>query len=229
MDRHIFKRWKREHGKRTNSTRTPNQWRFHKQTWGMLEVLVLPQTDPGTMQTSDSNTGVVVNAPDHGTLRGHLVVNNGSKPTADTQAINQIMCGDPKKDWKTAQPPGFNTVHCLPRRKMEDADRNEIYWSCVDSIREGQKLTQEHAVNLADQILGWSPDTISCKGCSLTVHGLGAKELFDQCREYNWSMNTNSSPVNNSIFSCPACSPFHNSTPIPNWAELNQIIPIPGN
>jgi hypothetical protein len=230
MDKRIQKRWRREHHKPSLVDKLKNKivqakssidgmWRFHEAQWGDLRVMVLPKSDMVTMAVSDSNTGLVMSAPYHGTLLAHIVVNNGSKPDCDEPALNQCVTGDRKKSWKQASP-GFEIVHCLPRRRMEEKDRNEFYWSCVDSIREGQKVTQEQAVNLADEVLGWSPDTISCSVCGLTIHGLGGKELIDQAREYGWSLLM---PFKQGSWRCPADS-FFPPTPLPSWEELCTLI-----
>lgn len=203
----ILKRFRREH-------RQKNPWVFHKETWGDLEVLVMPRSIG--FKVVDSNTGIVTAAPFHGTLRGCVVVNDGSRPNCDEAALNLHVTGDRNKYWAEVDHPW-----CIPRRRPIHEQRNEAYQEAVAAIMEGRGYTREQAEWLADRVLGWSPDSLSCGVCRLLIPGLGARELIDQAREYKWRVIL---PLVHDSWRCPACA-HANAMNIPSDEELAAMAP----
>lgn len=220
-DKRANKRWKREHGKRSSVVDKVKDvtrrimggpWVFHKAQWGDLEVVVLPKTVNVRESAVDSNTGVVVGAPFHAYLRAAVVVNDGSRPDCDVEALNYMIWNDRNKSWRST---GIH-AWCIPRRRMEESGKKEVYRMSVDAIMQGRGLTKEQAEAEADMVLGWSPDSIHCGSCNLQLCGLGAKELTDQAREYAWTLALPFTPTS---WKCRGCSSPEDPA-VPTWDEL---------
>lgn len=207
----ILKRFRREHRQKT----PPSKWVFHKETWGDLEVSVMPRSID--FKVVDSNTGVVVTAPFHGALRACVVVNDGSRPNCDEAALNYTLTGDRNKYWADAT----DNPYCIPRRKMDPKDRDEGYQMAVTAMMEGQGYTREFAEWQADRVLGWCPDSLSCGICKLLIPGLGARELITLAREYKWRVIL---PLVHDSWRCPACA-HANAMEIPADEELAVMCP----
>lgn len=203
----ILKRFWREHRAKT----AKNPWVFHKETWGDLEVSVMPRSIDG--KVVDSNTGVVVGAPYHGALRACVVVNDGSRLNCDPQALNYTLAGNPNIDWR-------GDPYCLPRRRPVPEQRNEAWKMAVDAIMQGRGLPREHAEWEADMLL-WCGDSVSCGACRLVIPGLGMLELLDQAREYKWRVIL---PFTHTSWRCPACA-YANASEIPSDEELAAMFP----
>lgn len=190
-------------------------WVFHNAQWADLEVLVMPRTLDG--KVVDSNTGVVVKAPFHKFLLAQVVVNDGSRPNCDLQAVNLIITGDRNADWRTK---GYEP-YCIPRRRISEEEKNSAYRMAVAAIVEGRKLSQDQAEAEADRVLGWGPDSIHCRGCHLNILGVGARELVTQAKEYGWR---ESPPLGFVVFFCSACAPA-GANNLPSIEELQRLIP----
>jgi len=76
--------------------------KFHEETWGEHNVVVLPRPD----LKADSNTGVVVKSKDR-SLLGAVILRPGSTGEVDCHipSLNRIVTGDPAKDWRGDPPP----------------------------------------------------------------------------------------------------------------------------
>lgn len=212
MLKRIAKRFKREHRAAKVSSR---KWVFHAAQWGDLEVSVMPRSIDGRVE--DSNTGVVLKAPFHGTLKACVVVNDGSRPNCDEEALNYTLTGSKVKCWMDI--PGIHPW-CIPHRKVTEQEReDEGYQMAVSAIMEGRGLPREQAQAEADQVLGWCPDSIQCGICHLLIPGLGAKELVTLARSYGWRVIL---PLQLDSWRCRACA-YANSVEIPSDAEMAAI------
>lgn len=215
MNKHMLKRWLREHAKRQKHTSHDNPWRFHKAQWEDLEVSVMPRSVNGTV--IDSNTGVVFAAPHHQALLGEVVTNDGSAPNCDIEALNYTITGNHKTAWRST---GLHPW-CIPRRRMFKEEKNATYWQAVEWIVEGQKVSQETAEATAERVLGWGPDSIQCGNCGLLIPGCGAKELIEQAREYKWKML---SPLAHDSWRCSGCA-TPETKECPTFAEFALMFP----
>ena len=158
-------------------------WRFHDGIWGPLTVVVMPRTIDKRLVV-DSNTGIVTKAPNHLTLLGSVVVNDGRRPNADERAINRIVMGDENICWH-----GKTSLYTIPTRVPTDDERSHgVYQEAVSFLMKSRGLTRERAIGECDAVLIWCPDSFSCGVCSLTIPGLGAVELIRLAREYGWKM-----------------------------------------
>lgn len=194
----ILKRFKREHRPKAPKSAP---WVFHKDTWGDFEVSVMPRSVDGRVE--DSNTGVVLKAPFHGALKSSVIVKDGRRPNCDEAALNYTLTGDRNKYWADRDHPW-----CIPRRRgVPPEDREDA----VQAMMQGKGYERKYAEDLADQVLGWCPNSISCAGCQLLIPGLGAKEIVAQAREYGWKVRM---PITHDSWRCPACSrPSDSSIP----------------
>lgn len=164
----------------------------------------MPRTsDSG--QVVDSNTGVVIGAKFHGSLRGGVVVNDGRRPDCDEAALNLHINGDRNKWWG-----GSVSPCCIPRRIPDFTKRDEGYEMAVQAMIQGKGYPREFAEWQCDQVLLWGADSISCAICKLTIFGICGRELVEQAREYHWKLKTyvDSLPdmSEGSPWRCPTCS-----------------------
>jgi hypothetical protein len=233
------KRFNREHRKRskfskavdfiqkvlvraTTAQPTDGVWQFHAVEWGDLTVSVMPKSHPDGI-VRDSNTGVVMKAPFHQSLRGHIVVSNGRRPDCDDRALNQVIHGDPARHWRNRSPEHSDrrTVYAIPKHRPPE-ERNEAWQMAVDAMVKGQNMSREYAEAMADQILGWAPYSLQCTDCQLEIPGISEQDVAAQAREYGWVFAYDDGQTPRPI--CPTCAEDYKSTP-----PAFKIRPIPSD
>jgi hypothetical protein len=202
----------------------PGEWRFHKDQWGDLQVLVMPKSCKDGI-VRDSNTGVVVEAPYHKSLLAHVVVKDGRRVDCDEPALNHMVTGNHSKPWHEI--PGYH-AYAVPRYRVRPEERNAAWLQAIEAMITGQGMSREQASAECDQILGWGPDSISCTDCSVTIHGRGIYDVAAQAREYGWVFAYDDGQTPRPI--CPSCAEDYRSTPpafkirpIPSDEELAQM------
>lgn len=200
MDRRQQKRWAREHRRAAPHRQ---QWLFHKAQWGDLVVSVMPlSTSRGVI---DSNTGLVLEAPYHRSMRAQLVVNNGRMPVCDARALNDLICpGEGGEAWAK-----HVEVYTIPTYRVQPEEINDVWREAIEVLSKHMPRARAEA-NL-EQTLGWCTDSVSCAVCMLTIPGHWVSHVVEQARAFGWGLDANDKAV------CPA---HEMVKPFPTLAEV---------
>lgn len=184
------------------------EWCFHLAEWGDLTVSVMPRTVGN--QVFDSNTGVVIKAPYHKTLRGGVVVNDGRAVNCDDAALSYTITGKRCGNWRGQIP--LRQVYTVPNYRVPPEDINDAWRDALESL--SRSTGREQAEAALEMTLGWCTDSISCSACGLCIPGHFVIGAVEQARAFGWGMSAGNQPV------CPS----HGSivSPFPSNQELEK-------